>query len=151
MVQMVKDAELRARQKELDHLKQVEKKSFTSRNRFREREFLQAVYRVWRQWPKDKKRANAERMAKLSEVPSRKSAHSLRIMMDCSSPGTDEKLRSRWTQALRYAHAQNVHSSALLEFLMEGVKGGVAGAARELAKPAVRKGQKRPSSTSNKK
>jgi hypothetical protein len=131
---MVKVTELRARKAELDHLKDIEKASFRSRERYRERTYLHAVYKAYRRALFAERKARAMQMAELSGITPRKNTHPLKIMIDCSSPGTDEKIRSRWAQALRCASKRNVNANDLLEFLKEEGKGGVAGRAREFAK-----------------
>jgi hypothetical protein len=87
------------------------------------------VYAVYRRWPKALKKARAEQMAKFAEIRCRRSSHPIRVIIDCSSPSTDAKTKSKWTRALRYATLQNVMSENLCEFLMEKGKGGLAGRA----------------------
>jgi hypothetical protein len=116
-----------SRKSELGQLRQIEKQSFLSRTRFWERKYLKAVYKVWRSWPMQKRRSYAEQMGRLCGISPRASSHSIRIIIDCSSPRTPDKMRSRWTLALREAYAKGISSSKLLEFFQE--EGGLAGRA----------------------
>src|SRR5271170_2906372 len=122
-----------ALRKEIGHLQKIEKESFAARGRFRERAYLQAVYKVYRCWPVAERKARAEQMARIADVLWRQSTHPIRIIIDCSSPSTDEKTKSRWTQALRCASRQDVKFVRLNDYLMEEGKGGIAGRAREFA------------------
>jgi hypothetical protein len=120
-----------ARKTELEKLRQIEQASFKTRQRFWERTYLQAVYEVWWSWPSGKKTSCAKRAARLSGISARPSSHPIRILIDCTSPATKEKMRSRWTLALRLADVLRVPPSALEKF---GNKhGGVAGCARAYA------------------
>jgi hypothetical protein len=136
-----------ARRKELDQLQEIEKKSFASRGRFRERPYLQAVYKLYRKWRADRHApSRAAHMAKLCGISPRKDSHPIKIIIDCTSPKADVKIRSRWALALRNASEQGISSSKLLEFLDQKGKGGLAGRAREF--PAL---QRRKSATPKKK
>jgi hypothetical protein len=116
-----------ARKSELEKLRQIEQASFKKRERFWERTYLQAVYEVWWSWPLGKKWSFARQSARFCRIQVRPSSHAFRMLIDCTSPHTDEKMKSRWTLALRYARVQRVEPSGLVEFL--GGKGGVAGRA----------------------
>jgi hypothetical protein len=120
----------KARAAELEQLQEIEKKSYLSRTRFRERGYLEAVYGVWSSWPLKEKRSFAKRMARLCKISPRASSHSIRIVIDCSSPKTAEKMRSRWTLALRYASLKGIEPTKLQEFFHKKGQGGLAGAAR---------------------
>jgi hypothetical protein len=120
-----------ARKRELDKLKQVEQESFQTRQRFRERFYLQEIYEVWWSWPASKRRSFARQAGRLSKIDTRPSSHPIRVLIDCTSPSTEERMKSRWTQALRLAEVLNVPPSNLEKL---GKKyGGVAGCARAYA------------------
>jgi hypothetical protein len=119
-----------ARRDEVKQLQEIEKKGYASRRRFWEREYLQAVYEIYCDWRADNGTTRrAKQMAQVCKRTPRKASHPIRIIIDCSSPNTDEKMRSRWTLALRHANAKGISSSKLLEFLDE--EGGIAGRASE--------------------
>jgi len=124
-----------ARRKELVYLKELEEQIVTSRARFRERPYLQAVYELYCDWKADgRSKVASAQMAKSSGISPRRDSHPIRIIIDCSSPKTDEKMRSRWTLALQYAHAKGASPSKLIEFLNERGKGGLAGRASAFTK-----------------
>jgi hypothetical protein len=122
----------KARKSEIDQLSRIERDS-DPRQRFWERTYLQAVYELYWSWPGRERRSFAKQAARLCDISVRPSAHSIRIIIDCTSPKTDEKKRSRWTLALRFALWKQITPSKLSEFLNEKGKGGIAGRAREYA------------------
>jgi hypothetical protein len=119
----------KARKSELEQLQRIERESYESRTRYWERKYLRAAYEVWRSWPSDLKKCFAMQMAKLCNISARKSSHAIRIIIDCSSPKTDEKMKSRWTLALRSAQARHIEPSNLDKFFTERGAGGLAGRA----------------------
>jgi DNA segregation ATPase FtsK/SpoIIIE-like protein len=115
---------------ELEHLQEMEKKSFAKRGRFWERPYLQAVYKLYRVWRADRhSKSTSVQIAAICGITLRKDSHPIRIIIDCSSPRTPEKMRSRWALALRYANVKKISPSKLLEFLDEEGQGGLAGRA----------------------
>jgi hypothetical protein len=115
---------------EIERLEEIEKKSFAGRRRFKERPYLQAVYKLYCDWRADRySESRSKEIAKFRGISLRRDSHPIRIIIDCSSPNTDEKMRSRWALALRHAYTKRIASSKLLEFLAE--EGGVAGRASE--------------------
>jgi hypothetical protein len=121
------------RKRELKELMQIEQDSFKTRQRYWERTYLQAVYDLWCSWPKGKKWSFARQSAGLCGIQVQRSHHGFRILIDCTSPQTGEKIKSRWTQALRYAYVQRVEPSGMVEFFGGEGKGGVAGRAQAFA------------------
>jgi hypothetical protein len=120
-----------ARKRELEKLRQTEQESFQTRERFWERFYLQEVYEIWWSWPANKRKSFARQAARLSKIPARPSSHPIRVLIDCTSPSTKERMKSRWTRALRLADVLNVPPSNLEKL---GKKyGGVAGCARAYA------------------
>jgi hypothetical protein len=115
---------------EIDQLRKIEEKSFAARGRFKERPYLQAAYSLYREWRADgDSKGISVQAAKRCGLTLRKDSHPMRIIIDCSSPRTPEKMRSRWALALRYAYAKGISSSKLIEFLDEKGQGGLAGRA----------------------
>jgi hypothetical protein len=121
------------RKRELKELMLIKQDSFKTRQRYWERTYLQAVYDLWCSWPKGKRWSFARQSAGLCGIQVQRSHHGLRILIDCTSPQTDEKIKSRWTQALRYAYVQRVEPSGMAEFFGGKGKGGVAGRAQAFA------------------
>jgi hypothetical protein len=120
-----------ARKRELAKLQQTEQESFQTRQRFWERFYLQEVYEVWWSWPANKRTSFARQAARLSKIAVRPSAHPIRVLIDCTSPNTNERMKSRWTQALRLAEALSVQPKNLEK--LSDKHGGVAGCARAYA------------------
>jgi hypothetical protein len=119
---------------ELERLRQVEEAAFKSRSRFREREYLGAVYELYSVWRNDKhSKANAWTLAKFCKLQPRPTAHPIRVIIDCTSPDADDKTKSRWTLALRFAHQEKVEPTDLASFLAADGEGGLAGRARAYA------------------
>jgi len=116
-------------ERELAFLRKIEKESHQSRGRFWEREVLTAVYGVWsrRGWWTGK--LYAAQLAKLCNVKPKPGTHAIRTIIDCTSPRTDPKRRSRWALALRLAADRNLKPEELGEFFAE--EGGIAGRANE--------------------
>ena len=102
-----------------------------SRSRFAFYRYLQAVYRLYRKLEKGNCTHEFVRnLQRTSEWASHDRAHPLRVLID-NTYRCDEKTRSRWTQALRYAFHRRVRPRALLSFLRRN--GGAAGSARKFA------------------
>jgi hypothetical protein len=128
--QAAKKRGMRAAPQEIDQLREIEKQSFAVRSRLRERPYLQAVYKLYRDWRKDgHSESSSKQIAKMWGISLRKDSHPIRIIIDCSSPETDEKMRSRWTLALRHAHAEHIEPPNLDKFFSEEGAGGLAGRA----------------------
>jgi hypothetical protein len=122
------------RQKELKNLTEVANECFVPHpRRYHERPYLRAVYELYREWLADKRpKTKAKQLATLYKIPWRKDKHPIGMIIDCSAPGADRKMRSKWTQALRFARAKGVPASDLSEFMAE--HDGMAGCARGFAK-----------------
>jgi hypothetical protein len=117
--------------KRIFDLKNLEAECFTSRNRFWSYRYLAALYQLY----SDLRRANetqelTRRIAKLFNLDSRQHADPIRLIIDASSQA-DNKTKSRWTRALRFAWRQRRRWSDLETFL--GRNGGPAGCASQFA------------------
>jgi hypothetical protein len=119
------------RMRELKELMQIEQDSFQTRQRFWERFYLQEVYEVWWRWPASERMSFARQAARLSKIAARPGSHPIRVLIDCTSPATNEKMRSRWALALRLADVLSVPPSKLEK--LSDKHGGVAGCARAYA------------------
>jgi hypothetical protein len=123
---------LATRKSELQQLRDIERKALSSRKRYRERPYLAAVYQLYREWRQDdRSKLRAEKMAALDGKSLRSDAHPISVMLACSSPGTDEKLRSKWSLALQFARKNGVWPSDLGNFM--DAHGGMAGCVRKFA------------------
>jgi hypothetical protein len=120
-----------ARESELERLRKIEQDSFKTRRGFWERFYLQEVYEVWWSWPASEGMSFARQAARLSKIAARPGSHPIRVLIDCTSPTTNEKMRSRWALALRLADVLSVPPSKLEK--LGDKHGGVAGCARAYA------------------
>jgi hypothetical protein len=62
----------------------------------------------------------------------RKNSHPIRILIEASAGGEDNRTKSRWTQALKYAHGWLQPPERLKWFFT--VNGGISGSAGKYAK-----------------
>jgi hypothetical protein len=117
------------------NLKSLERKCFGSRQRFAFYEFLDEVLKFYRRLrrKKEAKRA-ARRIAELFGIRKQQRTHSIRVIIDATSVA-DEKTKSRWARALRYAWYGRRWWKNLNELFQSN--GGTAGCAKEFA--ALRK------------
>jgi hypothetical protein len=130
MAREAKKRTMATTRKEIERLEEIEKKSFALRSRFKERPYLQAVYELYRDWREDgHSTIRSEQAAKMCGITLREDSHPIRTIIDCSSPNTDEKMKSRWTLALRHANAKRIEPSNLDKFFSEEGAGGLAGRA----------------------
>jgi hypothetical protein len=102
--------------------------------------YLKDVYRVYRDL-RSRRLANKATLhiAKLLKLPVRVSSHPIRILIEASVGPEDNRAKSRWTQALKYAHGWLVPPEKLKRFFEKN--GGVSGTA---AKIPLRDGTTRP-------
>jgi hypothetical protein len=108
-------------------LRAIEKESFGKRQRFRFYVYLSAVLDFYARLRRNNKaKISADRVAELFGIRKRKGTHSIRVLIDATS-SADEKTKSRWTRALRYAWREREHWKKLPEFML--LNGGPAGAA----------------------
>jgi hypothetical protein len=125
---------LPTRKRELQRLKETYNDSFKPHApRFHERRYLRAVYELYRKWRNEKKsRPRAKQLAKICKRKLRSDTHPIRVMIDCSAHAANEKTKSKWTQALRFAYAKDIPPSELSDFMNQ--HGGMAGCASGFAK-----------------
>jgi hypothetical protein len=126
-------------------LKSLERKCFRSRHRFAFYEYLNAVYAFYEllRRKKEAKKA-AGRIAELFGLRKRRRTHPIRVIINATS-AADEKTKSRWARALRYAWYGRQWWKDLNELFRSN--GGPAGCAKEFAalhpRPAKRRASTR--------
>jgi hypothetical protein len=76
-------------------------------------------------------RKATRRIAKISKLSLRKKSHPIRILIEASAGPEDNRAKSRWTQALKYAYGWRQPAKRLKWFFEEA--GGIAGSARKYA------------------
>jgi hypothetical protein len=112
-------------------LKELERKCFASRRRFAFYDYLAAVLDLYVQLRRTKQAKKvAIRIVKLFGLRKQRQAHPIRVIIDATST-TDDKTKSRWTRALRYAWRERKTWTDLKMFLREN--GGPAGCAARFA------------------
>jgi hypothetical protein len=117
-----------ALKEKIEALKKAEAKAFASRKRFRERAWLQAVYRQFCIWADKNCVGNrTKRLLRLYKIDARKGRDLIWILIEISSQETNPKKKSRWANALRAALRHKVKPQALNDFFDQNE--GVAGAA----------------------
>ena len=123
-----------ARERELKVLAKIANECFVPHApRYHERPFFRAVYELYRKWRgKKESKTRAKQFAKMCKRRLRSDTHPIRVIIDCSAPGANEKMRSKWTQALRFAYEKRIPASGLSEFMDQ--HDGMAGCARGFAK-----------------
>jgi hypothetical protein len=109
----------------------LERKCFTSRSRFAFYDYLAAVIELYVQLRRTRQaKKAATRIAKLFRLRSQRRTHPIRVIIDASS-SADNKTKSRWTRALRYAWYKRKTWRDLKTFLRKN--GGPAGCAEQFA------------------
>ena len=117
--------------KVITDLIKLERKCFASRSRFAFYEYLAAVFELYVQLRRrDEAKLSARRIAKLFGLRNHKRSHPIRVILDATST-TDDKTRSRWSRALRYAWRERKTWTDLGSFLRDN--GGPAGCADQFA------------------
>jgi hypothetical protein len=112
-------------------LKSLERKCFGSRQRFAFYECLGEVLKFYRRLRrKEEAKGAARRIAELLGVRRQKRTHSIRVIIDATS-AADDKTKSRWARALRYAWYGRRWWKDLNELFRSN--GGPAGCAEKVA------------------
>jgi hypothetical protein len=118
-------------QKTIDDLRELERKCFASRGRFAFHDYLTAVFELYVQLRRTKYAKKAATLiARLFGLRTEKRAHPIRVIINATT-SADNKTKSRWTRALRYAWRIRKAWTDLPSFLRE--HGGPAGCAEKFA------------------
>jgi hypothetical protein len=124
---LISDRQLR---KAIDDLRKLERNCFASRSWFAFYDYLAAVFELYVQLRRTKlTQKAATRIAKLFGLRTEKRAYPIRVITDGTSTA-DNKTKSRWSRALRYAWRERKTWTDLRSFLREN--GGPAGCAKQL-------------------
>jgi hypothetical protein len=127
-IPLITDQHLR---QEIDRLRRLERKCFASRSRFAFYDYLAAAFELYVQLRRTKQAKKATRLiAKMFGLRNQKRTHPIRVIIDATSTA-DNKKKSRWTRALRYAWYKRRKWRDLKTFLREN--GGPAGCAEQFA------------------
>jgi hypothetical protein len=125
---------------ELETLRAVSKRTFSSDNRMTVRTFLGAIFNLVSRWEEEDRLE--EGLYRL--LDSLKAAVPLRIgeafavVIYCTAPHVDKKSRSKWARALRYAAATKSGDEPIRKFIKR--KGGINACASRYAEYIRRSG-----------
>jgi hypothetical protein len=126
-------------------LRAMERKCFGSRQRFGFYRYLAEVFEFYQHLRRDNEaKISARRIAELFGIRKQKRTHPIRVIIDVTS-AADEKTKSRWTRALRYAWHQRNRWKNLKMFFRSS--GGAVGAARQFAALHPRSAKRRASTS----
>jgi hypothetical protein len=115
----------------ISDLKKLERECFASRKRFGFYRYLASVYQLYAELRRSNTTKHlARRIAELSNAGTLSDAHPIRLILDVSSQA-DNKTKSRWSRALRFAWHERRRWSDLETFLRRN--GGPAGCASQFA------------------
>jgi hypothetical protein len=127
-IPLILDQKLR---RTIDDLRRLERKCFAARSRFAFYDYLAAVFDLYVQLRRTRHAKKAAILiAKLFQLRNQKRNHPIRVIIDATSTA-DNKTKSRWTRALRYAWRERRAWTDLKTFLQEN--GGPAGCADQFA------------------
>jgi hypothetical protein len=102
------------------------------KRRFGVYRFLRDVYQVYLELRSRRIAKKAtRRIAKRMHLGMRRNSHPIRTLIEASVGGEDNRTKSRWTLALRYAHGWLQRPDRLTWFF--DVNGGIAGSAAKYA------------------
>jgi hypothetical protein len=125
---LMSDRQLR---KVITELIKLEQKCFAARSRFAFYDYLAALFELYFQLRRrNQAKPWARRIAELFGLSKQNRTHPIRTIIDATSTA-DNKTRSRWSRALRYAWRERTTWEEFASFLREN--GGPAGCARQLA------------------
>jgi hypothetical protein len=127
-IPLIPDQQLR---KTIDELRGLERKCFASRSRFAFYDYLAAVFELYVRLRRTRQAKKSARLiAKLLGLRKQNGTHPVRVIIDATSTA-DNKTKSRWTRALRYAWRERKIWEDFGSFLREN--GGPAGCAEQFA------------------
>lgn len=97
--------------------------------RFEIYNFLEAIYRVYVSWKRQKiAKRSARTLANEANIIRRKGMNPIRVLIEAALPDADLKQKSRWVRALEYVFSESVSPSQFRKFVR--THGGLAGCAR---------------------
>lgn len=117
--------------KRVETLRSLEVRSFKARERFAHYRYLAAVYALYAELRRERvARKTSYQIAKSAGLPVRRDTHPIRILIDTTS-GANAKIKSRWTQAIRFAWHERTDGKDIIDFLRHN--GGLSGCAAQFA------------------
>lgn len=121
---------LRASIRRVEEIRQIAVVS--SNGRFGFYQYLEAVYQFHYALKLQRcARRTARKLAKLYDIPIRRGASILRILIDLTFRESDTKRRSRWVRALEHAYNERIGPNEIINFMRANK--GAAGCAVQAA------------------
>jgi hypothetical protein len=118
---------------ELETLKAVSKRTFSSGNRMAVRTLLGAIFNLVARWEsEDRLEEGLYRLLDSLKAPvPLKIGEAFAVVIYCIAPHVDKKSRSKWARALRYAAANKPDDESIRKFIKR--KGGINACASRYA------------------
>jgi hypothetical protein len=110
---------------ELERLRAVSKRTFSSGNRMAVQAFLGAIFNQVSRWQaEDRLEEELYRLLDSLKAPvPLKIGEAFAVVIYCTAPHIDQKSRSKWVRALRYAAANKPGDESIKKFIKR--KGGI--------------------------
>ncbi|MDT7813296.1 MAG: hypothetical protein QOJ42_3212 [Acidobacteriaceae bacterium] len=126
---------------ELETLRAVSKRTFSSGNRMTVRRFLAAIFNLVSVWEaEDRLEEGLYRLLDSLKAPvPLKIGEAFAVAIYCIAPHVDKKSRSKWARALRYAAATKPDGEPIKKFIKR--KGGINACACKYAEYVRRPGK----------
>ena len=122
---------------ELETLRAVSKRTFSSGNRMAVQTFLGAIFNLVTRWEsEDRLEEGLYRLLdSLKAAVPLKIGEAFSVVIYCTAPHIDQKSRSKWARALRYAAANKPDDESIRRFIKR--KGGINACASRYAQSAL--------------
>ena len=126
---------------ELEALRAVSKRTFSSGNRMAVQTFLGAIFNQVFQWQaEDRLEEELYRLLDSLKAPvPLKIGEAFAVVIYCTAPHVDQKSRSKWARALRFAAANKPDNESIKKFIKR--KGGINACASNYAQYVRRLGK----------
>ena len=126
---------------EFERLRAVAKRTFSSGNRMAVQTFLGAIFNQVVQWQaEDRLEEELYRLLDSLEAPvPLKIGEAFAVVIYCTAPHVDQKSRSKWARALRFAAANKPDEESIKKFIKRN--GGINACASRYAKYVRRPGK----------
>ena len=118
---------------ELERLRAISKQTFSSDNRMAVQTFLGAIFNQVSRWQaEDRLEEELYRLLDSLKAPvPLKIGEAFAVVIYCTAPHVDQKSRSKWARALRYAAANKPNDEPIKKFIKR--KGGINACASRYA------------------
>jgi hypothetical protein len=110
---------------ELEKLRAVSKRSFSSGNRMAVQTFLGAIFNQVSRWQaEDRLEEDLDRLLDSLKAPvPLRIGEAFAVVIYCTAPHVDQKSRSKWARALRFAAANKPDNESIKKFIKR--RGGI--------------------------